>query len=506
MEEFLLFNSPGYPILSYIMLMPLIGALLCYAIRGDLALKIWGLFVTCLTALIAVPLYTQFDRTTALYQFAEVRSWIPVLDLNYVVGVDGISVLLLLLTTMMMPLCILCSWNYIRERLAEFIIVLLLMESAMIGVFISLNTVLFYIFWEGMLIPMYLLIAVWGGPRKDYASIKFFLYTLIGSVFLLLALIVLYVRTDTFFIPELMAFDLDFPIQMFVFITCAIAFAIKIPLYPFHTWLPAAHVEAPTAGSVILASLLLKMGGYGFLRLALPIAPDAALFCAPVMIGLALISIVFGGCLALSQTDIKRLIAYSSVAHMGFVTLGIFLFNARGMKGAILEMINHGVITGALFIGIGLLYERTGSREIRNNSGLSMLMPVFVAFMALFGLAALGFPGTNGFVGEFLIMIAAFESNQWVGMLLVPGVVLAAAYILRLLQKLIWADCDGIYCLPIHAGDGSYVTVSDLGKREICLLVVLALPVLWIGFYPGPLLDIMGCSVENLLRHWPQVP
>lgn len=506
MEDYLLFNSPGYPVLSFIVLLPLLGALVCQLLRGDLALKIWGLLVTCLTAVVSLPLYAVFDRTTARYQFAEVRTWIPVLDLNYVVGVDGISVLLVLLTTLMMPLCILCSWHYIRERLAEFIIVLLLMESAMIGVFISLNTVLFYIFWEGMLVPMYLLIAVWGGPRKDYASIKFFLYTLIGSVFLLLALIVLYVQTDTFFIPELTASTLSFPLQMLIFIGCAVAFAIKIPLYPFHTWLPAAHVEAPTAGSVILASLLLKMGGYGFLRLALPIAPDAALFCAPAMIALALVSIVFGGCLALAQTDIKRLIAYSSVAHMGFVTLGIFLFTSRGLKGAVLEMINHGVITGALFIGVGMLYERTGSREIRNNSGLSMLMPVFVAFMALFGLAALGFPGTNGFVGEFLIMLAAFGSSPAAALLLVPGVVLSAAYMLRLLQKLIWADCDGIYCLPVYAGDGFYVTVSDLTVREWCLMAVLAVPVVWIGFYPGPLLDIMGCSVEQLLHHWPQLP
>jgi len=506
MDEYLLFNSPGYPVLSYIVLMPLIGALVCHLLRGDLALKVWGLIVTCITALASLPLYTVFNRTTARYQFAEVRSWIPALDLNYVVGVDGISVLLVLLTTLMMPLCILCSWHYIRERLAEFIIVLLLMESAMIGVFISLNTVLFYIFWEGMLIPMYLLIAVWGGPRKDYASIKFFLYTLIGSLFLLLALIVLYVQTDTFFIPELMSCGLSFSLQMLVFIGCAVAFAIKIPLYPFHTWLPAAHVEAPTAGSVILASLLLKMGCYGFLRLALPITPDAAVFCAPVMIALALVSIVFGGCLALAQTDIKRLIAYSSVAHMGFVTLGIFLFSSRGLKGAVLEMINHGVITGALFIGVGMLYERTGSREIRNNSGLSMLMPVFVAFIALFGLAALGFPGTNGFVGEFLIMVAAFGSCTPAAILLVPGAVLSAAYMLRLLQKLIWADCDGIYCLPVHAGDGFYVTVSDLTVREWSMMAVLAVPVVWIGLYPGPLLDIMGCSVEHLLQYWPQVP
>lgn len=499
MEAYLILNKLNYPILSVVMLVPLAGALLCNLIKDQMALKVMGLIVTLLTAALSLPLYFMFDRTTAKYQFAEVRNWIPALDLNYVVGVDGISVLMVLLTTTLMPLCILCSWNYIRERLAEFIFVLLLMEGAMIGVFISLNTVLFYIFWEGMLIPMYLLIAVWGGPGKDYASIKFFLYTLVGSVFLLLAMIVLYIEGGTFFLPELMNHGFTFVLQMVLFIGCAVAFAIKTPLYPFHTWLPVAHVEAPTAGSVILASVLLKMGCYGFLRLVLPIAPDAALYCAPVMLGLAALSLVFGGFLALAQTDIKRLIAYSSVAHMGFVVLGIFLFSAQGIKGALIEMINHGITTGALFICIGIIYERTGSRDIGKNSGLGMLMPVYVTFLTIFSLSALGFPGTNGFVGEFLILVAAFAKYTLVGVLIIPGVVLSAAYMLRLLQKMIWADSDGHYVLPIHAGDGSYVKLFDVNSRELLMLLLLAVFVFWIGLNPAPLLAVIDCSIENLV-------
>ena len=305
----MLFNSSDFPVLSTLLLLPLAGAIVCLFIRNETFLKLWGLAVTTATMALSLPLYFLFDQASDKYQFAELRQWIPALKLDYAVGVDGISLPLVLLTTCLMPLCILCSWRQIKDRLAEFIFVLLIMESAMIGVFVSLNTVIFYIFWEGMLIPMYLLIAVWGGPRRDYASIKFFLYTFAGSVFLLVALIVLYVKSGTFFIPDFMHLQYPFKIQMWIFICCAIAFAIKIPMYPFHTWLPAAHVEAPTAGSVILASVLLKMGGYGFLRFCLPIAPDASLYCAPVIIVMSLVAIVIGGYLALGQNDVKKLIA-----------------------------------------------------------------------------------------------------------------------------------------------------------------------------------------------------
>jgi NADH-quinone oxidoreductase subunit M len=495
MNQYLLFNGPGFPILSVLLLLPLAGAVVCLFIRHETFLKLWGLAVTVAVMALSLPLYFLFDRSTEKYQFAETGQWIPALKLDYAVGVDGISLPLVLLVTCLMPLCILCSWRQIRERLAEFIFVLLIMESAMIGVFVSLNTVLFYIFWEGMLIPMYLLIAVWGGPRRDYASIKFFLYTFAGSVFLLVALIVLYARSGSFFIPDFMHLRYPFKVQMWIFICCAIAFAIKIPMYPFHTWLPAAHVEAPTAGSVILAAVLLKMGGYGFLRFCLPIAPDASLYCAPVIIAMSLAAISIGGYLALGQTDVKRLVAYSSVAHMGFVTLGIFLFSAQGAKGAILQMVNHGIITGALFICIGIIYERTHSRELEDNKALGMLMPGYVTFLGIFSLASFGFPGTSGFVGEFMVLAAAFADYMMVGALAVPGVVLAAAYMLRLLQKMAWADSDG------HHGQQGRSGLADINMREWFMLAVLAVFVFWLGFKPGLVLEVMDTSVVHLLKH-----
>jgi NADH-quinone oxidoreductase subunit M len=348
--------------LSVLIIVPLIGAGVTFFLKGDQAVKAWGLLVTLITAALSVPLFTNWDFATSRYQFAELTEWFPFLNLNYVVGVDGISVLLVLLTTFVMPLCVLCSWTYIKDRFKEFILVTLLMEASMIGVFISLNTVLFFIFWEAMLVPMYLLIAVWGGERKDYASIKFFLYTLLGSIFLLVSIVALYIKTGTFFIPELMAQDFSFSFQMWIFLSFTLAFAIKIPMFPFHTWLPAAHVEAPVAGSVILASILLKMGGYGFLRFCLPMAPAATVYCVPYLIFFSVVSIVVGGYLALGQSDIKKLIAYSSVGHMGFVTLGIFLLSDDGIKGAMMQMLNHGVTTGALFILVGIIYERTHSQ------------------------------------------------------------------------------------------------------------------------------------------------
>ncbi|MBW1645168.1 MAG: NADH-quinone oxidoreductase subunit M [Deltaproteobacteria bacterium] len=501
MEQYLIYNTLSYPILSAVLVLPLIGALVTLLLKGDGVLKTWGLLVTLATAVVSLPLYTSFDPTTVKYQFAEVYHWFPALHLHYAVGVDGISVLLVLLTTLVMPLCILCSWTYIKVRFKEFVFVVLLMEAAMIGVFICLNTVLFYIFWEAMLIPMYLLIAVWGGPRKDYASIKFFIYTLTGSIFLLVAIIALYIKTGTFFIPELMAHHYSYQYQMWIFLACALAFAIKIPMFPLHTWLPAAHVEAPTAGSVILASILLKMGGYGFLRFCLPMAPAATMTCMPYLLALSVMSIIFGGYLALGQSDIKKLIAYSSVGHMGFVTLGIFLLNVQGIKGAMLQMINHGITTGALFICIGIIYERTHSREIKDNSALGMLMPVYVTFLGIFTLSSFAFPGTNSFVGELLVLVGAFSKYKLVGFLAIPGAILAAAYMLRLFQKMVWADSDG------HAhhhdddhGDDGHHALKDLNGREVVTLLFLAVFVFWIGLHPAPLLKVMDTSVSHLVH------
>lgn len=500
MEKYLILNTLNFPILSMLLILPVVGAIVAMFLRGDTLLKFWGLAVTLVTAIISLPLWTCFDKTTAKYQFAELRHWFPALNLDYVVGVDGISVLLVLLTTFVMPLCILCSWTYIKTRMKEFIIVTLLMETAMLGVFMSMNTVLFYIFWEGMLVPMYLIIAIWGGARKDYASIKFFLYTFAGSIFLLVAIVAMYIKTGTFFIPELMAHSYSFSFQMWVFLACAIGFAIKMPMFPFHTWLPAAHVEAPVSGSVILASILLKMGGYGFLRFCLPMAPEATLYCMPYLIVMSLISIIVGGYLALGQSDIKKLIAYSSVGHMGFVTLGIFLLNDAGIKGAMLQMLNHGVTTGALFILIGIIYERTHSREISDNSKLGMFMPIYVTFLGLFSLSSLAFPGTNSFVGEFLVLLGAFEKYPLVGAVSIIGAILAAAYMLRLLQKMVWDDSDG-HGHHDHGDDhGDDHALTDCNFREIIQLAFLTVFVFWIGLHPTPLLDMMDTSVAHLIH------
>lgn len=492
----------GFPILSALLFTPLAGALFCVFMRNEKALKYWGLIVTLLTAALSVPLWTAFDRGTSAYQFVENLAWFPYLDLHYQLGVDGISVLLVLLTTFIMPLCILCSWKYIEQRVKEFIIAVLIMQTAMLGVFVSMNTVLFYIFWEAMLVPMYLLIAVWGGPRKDYAATKFFLYTFIASIFFLVAIIALRVKTGTFYIPDLMGRDYDFTWQIWVFIGCAIAFAVKIPMFPFHTWLPAAHVEAPTAGSVILASILLKMGGYGFLRFCLPMTPQAASYLAPALIILSLIGILYGGYVALGQSDMKKLIAYSSVGHMGFVTLGIFLLSREGIEGGILQMVNHGITTGALFICVGIIYERTHSREIKDNSALGMFMPIYVTFFGIFSLSSLAFPGTNSFVGEFLVLMAAFRANPIVGAIAIPGAILAAAYMLRLLQKVVWDKSDGhLHHDHGDAHEGGHSRIlRDLDLRETLCLAFLVIFVFWIGLNPQPVLSVMDASVTHLVE------
>ncbi len=501
MEDYLILNTLNYPILSVLFLLPLLGAVVTFFMKNDAFIKAWALIVTIVTAVLSLPLFFNWDYNTAKYQFAELNEhWFPYLDLSYVLGVDGISVLLVLLTTLVMPLCILCSWTYIKDRFREFMVVTLLMEAFMIGVFISLNMVMFFIFWEAMLVPMFLLIAVWGGERKDYASIKFFLYTLLGSVFLLISIAVLYVKTGTFFIPSLMAHAHEYSMtfQVWIFLAFTLAFAIKIPMFPFHTWLPAAHVEAPVAGSVILASVLLKMGGYGFLRFCLPILPNATITCMPYLIFFSAVSIVIGGYLALGQSDIKKLIAYSSVGHMGFVTLGIFLLNDIGIQGAMMQMLNHGVTTGALFILIGIIYERTHSREIVDNSALGSQMPIYVTFLVIFSLASFGFPGTNGFVGEFLVLLATFKKYKIVGAVAIVGAILAAAYMLRLVQKMVWADSDG------HGHHGDHVddshALKDMNLREIVTLSFLVFFVFWIGLNPKPILNVMDKSVNHLVQ------
>ncbi|OGP50943.1 MAG: NADH-quinone oxidoreductase subunit M [Deltaproteobacteria bacterium RBG_13_43_22] len=485
--DFLILNQLGYPVLSTLIFLPLAGAVVLFLLRNETTAKVWSLIISIVTFALSLPLYFNFDITTYKYQFAEHIPWIPGFKINYTLGVDGISLLLVLLSTLLTPICILASWKYIEKRVKEFLFCLLLIETACVGVFSALDFVLFYIFFEAMLVPMYLLIAVWGGPAKVYASIKFFIYTMAGSVFLMVAMIALYLNTGTFSIPELMTHTYSFNFQFWVFLAMGIAFAIKVPMAPLHTWLPAAHVEAPTAGSVILASVLLKMGTYGFVRFCLPILPQASIYFAPYVFWISIISILYGGYVALGQSDMKRLIAYSSVAHMGFVTLGTFLFNKSGLEGAMLQMINHGVTTGALFLCVGIIYERSHSRLISINSGISKIMPVYIGFLGLFSLSSMAFPGTNSFVGELLVLIGTFADNKLIGALTIPGVVLAAAYMLRLLQKIAWGG----------QGNPSF---KDMNLREIVYLVPLAIFVLWIGFSPGPFLDVMHASVDHLIQ------
>jgi len=494
----LLINT-GFPILSVLIFLPLIGAFILLFIKSEALCRNIALATSSLVGLLSIQLILGFDKTTSKFQFVEHTSWIKVFNINYTIGVDGISILLILLTAFIMPFCILASWSYIKTRVQAFMICLLIMETAMLGVFMALDFVLFYVLWEAMLIPMYMLIGIWGGPRKIYASIKFFLYTLGGSILLLVGIIWLYTVNDhSFFIPDMMWRDYPLTSQIYLFLAFFLAFAIKVPMFPFHTWLPAAHVEAPTAGSVILASVLLKMGTYGFLRFALPITPEATILLGPYVLWLSIVGIIYGGFTALAQSDMKKLIAYSSVGHMGFVTLGLFVLNSDGMEGAILQMINHGITTGALFLCVGMIYERTHSRELRSATGVGRYMPIYVTFLTFFALSSFGFPGTNSFVGEFMILAGAFElsisQNQfpYLALAAIPGAVLAAAYMLRMLQKIIWGGTDN--------PDQSWIT--DINVREIVTLSPFLFFVFWIGLGPTPFLELIHTSVTDLLQHF----
>ncbi len=489
-------SSTGSCLLSLLIFSPLAAAVVAAFIRSDRWLRWWTLAATTIIAVVSLPLYTGFDVATSKFQFTETANWIPTLKIQYALGIDGISLLLVLLTTLIMPLCVLCSWNYIQNRIREFMICLLIMESAMIGVFCALDFVLFFVFWEAMLIPMALLIGIWGGPRKIYASLKFFIYTMSGSVFLLVALIALRLQVGSFYIPDMMGKPYSHEFQTWVFLAFFISFAIKVPMFPFHTWLPAAHVEAPTAGSVILASVLLKMGTYGFLRFSLPITPWAAAHFTPWVMALSVVAISYGGLTALAQTDLKKLVAYSSVAHMGFATLGIFAMNKMGLEGAIMVMINHGVTTGALFITVGIIYERLHSRELGQAAGMGKRLPVLAAFAGVFALSSLAFPGTNSFIGEFMVMAGGFKFSQVMMILVAPGVVLAAAYMLRMLQKLAYGSTKN----PDHS------KLQDLGFREVVTLAPLLVFVFWIGLHPEPFTRVMHASVENLLQQTAQAP
>jgi len=484
-------SSGGFPWLTMVVFLPVLGV--AAILLAEEALAKWvALGVSSLVFLVSLPLWILFDESTPAMQFVESHQWIAAPSINYAVGVDGISLPLVILTTLLTPLCVLISWTAIETRVREFMISLLVMETATIGVFVSLDFVLFYVFWETMLIPMYLLIGIWGGPNRVYAAIKFFLYTLAGSVLLLVAIIVLYFYAGKESFDILTLSNAEYPawLQAWLFWAFFAAFAVKVPMFPFHTWLPDAHVEAPTAGSVMLASVLLKLGAYGFLRFSLPMLPNATQQFTSVVLFLSVVAIIYGAYMAFAQADLKKLIAYSSVSHMGFVTLGIFVLNAQGIEGAILQMVNHGITTGALFLCVGIVYERTHSREIADNSGLAATMPVYATFLVIFALSSVGLPGMNSFVGEFFVLLGAFLWSKAVATAAALGVILAAAYILWMLQRVIYGTPAQHMTSKLH----------DMNWREIGTLAPLAFFVFWIGLYPKPLLDVMHASVDHLVQ------
>ncbi len=487
-----------YPVLTVLIFWPLVAALFLYFVKDDEKVKILTLVASLVEIALAWPLLAF--KKIAEYQFTELHPWVEAWGLNYHLGVDGISIMMIWLSLFTLPVCVLCSWTYISRRIKEFHVCMLMMTTACVGVFSALDLVLFYVFWEALLIPMYLMIAIWGSDDRRYASVKFFIYTLAGSTLLLVAIVALRVVGGTFSIPELSNTVFSFRFQYWIFLAMGIAFAIKVPMFPFHTWLPAAHVQAPSAGSVILAAVLLKMGTYGFIRFSIPICPAASEYFAPLMIGLSLAAIIYGGAIALGQQDIKKLVAYSSVAHMGFVTLGIFLFSERGYEGAIVQMLNHGIITGALFMLIGAIYERSHSRQIDHNLGLGKYLPAFMFFWGLFALASFGFPGTNGFVGEFLVIVAALAvpttffgiEAPWIGFLTIPGAMLAAAYMLRVSLKMAWGK-------PSSAKDKAW---ADLNKREWSYLVLPAVLAIYLGLAPMGVINTINPSIQYAVAEY----
>ena len=485
-------NNIDYPILSITTFVPVVGAILILFIRNNRLVKWVALSTTVLTFIVSLPIYKNFDKSTYEMQFVEIHPWVPAWNIDYKVGVDGISVLFIILVAILSILCVTVSWKAIEHKTKEFFVSLLIMETAMMGVFISLNIFLFYLFWELTLIPMFLLIGIWGGTNRIYATVKFVLFTLAGSVFMLVGIIVLYYAGGkTFDIIALSNKSYSSGLQLWLFLAFFAAFAVKMPMFPIHTWLPDAHTEAPTAGSVILAGILLKMGAYGFLRFSIPMFPFAAKVLFLPMLLLSVTAVIYGAYVTLPQKDMKRLIAYSSVSHMGFVTLGIFSLNQNGVEGGLLQMINHGIITGALFLCIGMVYERTHTRMIDDYGGLVKSVPKFVVFFTLFTLAAIGFPGMNAFVGEFLIISGAFKANMFIAALSILGIILGVSYMVWLYYRIALNDINP------KTSNGQ---LTDLDLREIATLLPLVLLVFLIGLQPGILLSYMHVSVEHLLE------
>ncbi len=493
-------------LLSILIWLPIIGgaALIVMGDGNDATsaragmMRIAALTISVVTFLFSIALYAGFDNAATTMQFVEKKAWVASLNVFYYLGVDGISAPLILLTTFITPLVVIAGWDTIKSRPAQYFAAFLILEGLMVGVFSALDALLFYVFWEAMLIPMFLIIGIWGGARRVYATLKFFLYTFLGSVLMLVAFIYLYGQTGGFDLFGFMDAPLTLTAQKLIFVAFLLAFAVKVPMWPVHTWLPDAHVEAPTGGSVILAAIMLKMGGYGFIRLSLPIVPDGSEYFSTMMITLSLIAVVYIGFVALMQKDMKKLIAYSSIAHMGFVTLGLFILwsfdggtgAGLGVSGGMVQMISHGLISGAMFLCVGVLYDRMHSREIADYGGVANTMPVYAAFMVLFAMANAGLPGTSGFVGEFMVIIASFKANFWYAFLAASTLILGAAYTLWMVKRVIYGEI----------ANDNVAALQDLNAREFIVLAILAISVLLVGLWPAPLVEMMNVTIEQLLE------
>jgi NADH-quinone oxidoreductase subunit M len=493
-------NAAGFPILSLITFLPLVGVVYMMVFdRGSEAntaqtARWTALWTSVITFLFSTLLWGRFDTHEAAYQFQENVSWLPDFGIGYRMGVDGISVLFVLLSTALTPICILASWDSIKTRVREYMAAFLILETMMVGMFAATDFVIFYMFFEAVLIPMYLIIGIWGGPRRVYASIKFFLYTFTGSVLMLLALLAMWQQAQTTDITVLTHTNFSPHMQTWLFLAFLASFAVKVPMWPVHTWLPDAHVEAPTAGSVILAGVLLKMGAYGFLRFSVPMLPIAAAHFAPLMFSLAVIAVIYTSLVALAQQDMKKLIAYSSVAHMGVVTIGIFTFNIQGIDGALIQMLSHGVVSAALFLCVGVIYDRMHTREISRYGGLGDRMPAYAFVFLFFTMASIGLPGTSGFVGEFLVLVGAFQVNFWLALLGSFGMVLGAAYMLYLYRRVVFGK--------ITRDD--LKNILDLSPREMALFAPLVVLTLWLGIYPSSFTGFLTASVSAMVQQHQQ--
>ena len=491
----------SFPILSLTIWLPIIAGIVIIA-TGNATARKYAMGASVATFVVSLPLYFGFDTTTAAMQFTENAAWLPSFGINYELGIDGISMPLIILTTMINVIVVISAWEVIKDRPAIYLGAFSIMTGLMIGVFSAMDAILFYVFFEATLIPMFLIIGIWGGPRRVYATVKFFLYTFLGSVMMLIAIIYMYVQGGSFNVLDLHALVLNEQQQFWIFLAFLAAFAVKIPMWPVHTWLPDAHVEAPTAGSAVLAAIMLKMGGYGFLRFSLPVTPDASAGMDVFMIAISLVAVVYIGFVALAQRDMKKLIAYSSISHMGFVTLGIFIaFQliakgdtagvSLGIEGAMIQMVSHGFISAAMFLCVGVMYDRIHSREIADYGGVINTMPIFAAFMVFFAMANAGLPGTSGFVGEFMVILASFKTNFWIAFLAASTLILGAAYTLWMVKRVIMG--------PI--GNDKVAALTDISKREFWMLGLLAIFVLLIGVWPNLIGNVMHASVENLVQH-----